>query len=38
VTGRNKGHAIIEFRKHKHAKIASKEMNGFEINGKKLKV
>jgi RNA recognition motif-containing protein len=38
ITGRNKGHAIIEFRRHKDAKTAVKEMNAFDINGKKLKV
>ena len=38
ITGKNKGHAIIEFKRHKDAKTAVKEMNGFEINGKKLKV
>lgn len=38
ITGRNKGHAIVEFRRYKDAKVAVKEMNGFEINKKKLKV
>lgn len=38
ITGRNKGHAVITFRKHKYAKAAAKEMNGFDINGRKLKV
>lgn len=38
ITGRIKGHAIIEFRKHRDAKDAVKEMNGFDVNGKKLKV
>lgn len=38
ITGRNKGHAIVEFKRHKDAKGAVKEMNGFDINGKKLKV
>lgn len=38
ITGRNKGHAVIEFVRHRDAKTAVKEMNGFEINGKKLKV
>lgn len=38
ITGKNKGHAIIEFKRHKDAKNAVKEMNGFDINGKKLKV
>lgn len=38
ITGRNKGHAVIEFKRHRDAKNAVKEMNGFDINGKKLKV
>ena len=38
ITGRNKGHAIIEFKRHKDAKGAVKEMNDFDINGKRLKV
>jgi RNA-binding protein 23/39 len=38
ITGRNKGHAVIEFKKHRDAKNAIKEMNGFDINGRKLKV
>jgi RNA-binding protein 39 len=38
ITGRNKGHAIIEFKRHRDAKDAVKEMNGFDINSKKLKV
>lgn len=38
ITGRNKGHAIIYFRRHKDAKNAVKEMDGFEINSRKLKV
>ena len=38
ITGRIKGHAIVEFRRHKDAKYAVKEMNGFELYGKKLKV
>ena len=38
ITGRNKGHAIITYRKYKYAKAAVKEMNGFDFNGKKLKV
>ena len=38
ITGRNKGHAIIEFKRHKDAKTAVKEMNGFDMNGKILKV
>ena len=33
-----KGHAIIEFRSRGDAKYAVKKMNGFDINGKKLKV
>ena len=38
ITGKNKGHAIIEFRSHRDAKNAVKEMNGLDIKGKKLKV
>ena len=38
ITGKNKGHAVIDFRKHRDAKNAVKEMNGFDINGRKLKV
>ena len=38
ITGKLKGHAIVEFRKHKDAKTAVKQMDGFNINGKKLKV
>lgn len=38
ITGKNKGHAIIEFKRHRDAKDAVKEMNGFDVNGKKLKV
>jgi RNA recognition motif-containing protein len=38
MSGRNKGHAIIEFKRHKDAKYAVKEMDGFDINDKKLKV
>ena len=34
VTGQNKGHAIIEFHSHRHAKNAVREMNGFEIRGR----
>jgi RNA recognition motif-containing protein len=29
ITGRFKGHAIIEFRKEQDAKYAVKKMNGF---------
>lgn len=35
---RNKGHAIVEFRRYKDAKVAVKEMNGFDINNRKIKV
>lgn len=38
MSGRSKGHAIIEFRRHKDAKNAVKQMNEFDIFGKKLKV
>lgn len=38
ISGKNKGHAIVEFKRHKDAKYAAKEMNGFDINGKALKV
>jgi RNA recognition motif-containing protein len=38
MSGRNKGHAVIEFKRHKDAKYAVKEMDGFDINDKKLKV
>ncbi len=37
VTGRNKGHAIIEYYRHKDAKNAVKEMNGFDVLGRQLK-
>ena len=37
-TGKNKGHAIIYFKKHRDAKHAVKEMDGFNIRDKKLKV
>jgi RNA recognition motif-containing protein len=38
ITGRNKGHAIVHFQRHRDAKTAVKEMNGFDVHGKKLKV
>mmetsp|Transcript_44267 Transcript_44267/g.42969 ORF Transcript_44267/g.42969 Transcript_44267/m.42969 type:complete len:274 (+) Transcript_44267:519-1340(+) len=37
ATGKIKGHAIVEFRKHRDAKTAVKQMDGFTINDKKLK-
>ena len=36
-SGRNKGHAIIEFTRHRYAKNAVKDMNDFEVLGRKLK-
>ena len=36
ITGRNKGHAIIEYSKHRDAKNAAKEMDGFDVLGRKL--
>ena len=36
VTGRNKGHAIIEYNRHRDAKNAVKEMDGFDVLGRKL--
>lgn len=39
LTGQNKGHAIVEFRHHRDAKVAVKSMDGFEVSeGCKLKV
>jgi RNA-binding protein 39 len=38
ITGKNRGHAIVHFRRHRDAKDAVKEMNGFEVKGRKLKV
>lgn len=38
ITGKLKGHAIIEFKHYRDAKTAAKKMNGFDIMGKKLKV
>ena len=37
VTGRNKGHAIIEYNRHRDAKNAVKGMDGFDVLGRKLK-
>ena len=38
-SGKNKGHAIIEFTTHKEAKLASQSMNGFEVgSGQTLRV
>jgi RNA recognition motif-containing protein len=37
LTGRNKGHAIIEYNRHRDAKNAVKEMNGFDVLGRQLK-
>ena len=38
-TGKNRGHAIVEFSSHKEARIAAQSMNGFELmHGQKLKV
>ena len=38
-TGRNRGHAIVEFSSKEEARIAAQSMNGFElIAGQKLKV
>ena len=37
-TGKIKGYAFIQFRKGSQARIAIKEMNGFNHNGKILKV
>jgi RNA-binding protein 23/39 len=34
--GRNKGHAIIEYNRHRDAKNAVKEMDGFDVLGRKL--
>jgi RNA-binding protein 39 len=31
ITGKSKGHAIIEFKRHRDAKDAVKQMNGFDI-------
>jgi len=31
-SGKNKGHAIIEYTTHKEAKLASQSMNGFEVS------
>ena len=36
-SGRNKGHAVIEFHRHRDAKNAVKEMDGFKISGRQLK-
>lgn len=39
ITGMNKGHAILEFEKHSHAKEAAQTMDGIEVApGQKLKV
>lgn len=38
ITGKCKGYAFIQFRKSSQAKIAIKEMNGFNYNGKILRV
>ena len=38
ITGRLKGHAVVEFKRHRDAKTAVKQMDGFDINGKRLKV
>ena len=37
LTGKNKGHAIIEYHRHRDAKNAVKEMNGFDMQGRQLK-
>ena len=38
-TGKNKGHAIVEFSKHSEAKLAAQAMDKFEVTkGHKLKV
>jgi RNA-binding protein 39 len=37
-TGKIKGYAFIQFRKGSHARVAIKEMNGFNYSGKILKV
>lgn len=36
-SGKNRGHAIIEFVRHRDAKNAVKEMNGFDVMGRQLK-
>jgi len=36
VTGKNKGHAIIDYSRHRDAKNATKEMDGFDVLGRKL--
>jgi RNA recognition motif-containing protein len=39
ITGMNKGHAVIEFEKHSHAKEAAQTMDGIEVApGQTLKV
>lgn len=37
MTGKNKGHAIIEYNRHRDAKNAVREMNGFDVLGRQLK-
>jgi RNA recognition motif-containing protein len=37
ASGRLKGHAIIEYSRHRDAKNAVREMNGFDVLGRQLK-
>ncbi len=37
MTGKNKGYAVIEYSRHKDAKNAVREMNGFDVSGRQLK-